>query len=98
MLIPREKLSSFFFFFFFHGRNNVDVPRWFLNIRCAREGKEFSLTCGVVFDPIEELRAGSLHQFPRRGSGPAGPDLIRGGITVQTLRVGKRDRKGEGSS
>lgn len=49
--------------------------------------------CGVVFDPIEELRAGSLHQFPRRGSGPAGPDLIRGGITVQTVKAQERDRE-----
>lgn len=50
---------------------------------CERR-KKFVLTRGVVFDPIEELRAGSLHEFPRRGSGPAGPDLVRGGIAVRT--------------
>lgn len=62
----------------------MGVPRRLLNTRSAGEGKEFVLTRGVVFDPIEELRAGSLHEFPRRGSGPAGPDLIRGGIAVRT--------------
>lgn len=62
----------------------MGVPRRLLNMRSAGEGKDFVLTRGVVFDPIEELRAGSLHEFPRRGSGPAGPDLIRGGIAVRT--------------
>lgn len=44
-----------------------------------------ALTGGVVFDPVEELRAGSLHQFPSHGLGPAGPDLIRGGIAIGTF-------------
>lgn len=59
---------------------------------CGRR-KEFVLTGGVVLDPIEELGAGSLHELPRGGSGPAGPDLVRGGIAVRTWGWKKRDRK-----
>lgn len=76
----------------------MGLTRHLLNTSSVGKGKEFVLTRGVVFDPIEELWAGSLYQFPRRGSGPAGPDLIRGGIAVGTLGVRKGDRKEKSSS
>lgn len=56
MLIPRKAL-----FFFFQGKNHLDLPRCLLKTRSAGEEKEFVLTRGVVFDPIEELWAGSLY-------------------------------------
>lgn len=57
MLIPRKAL----FYFFFQGKDRLDLPRCLLKTRSAGEEKEFVLTRGVVFDPIEELRAGSLY-------------------------------------
>lgn len=85
MLIPKQTIFFPFMIFCFslmetyfgcpHAPSEHEI--------CGRR-KESVLTRGVVFDPIEELGAGSLHQFPRRGSGPAGPDLVRGGIAVWT--------------
>lgn len=67
-------------------------------ITWGKEKNRHALTGGVVFDPIEELRAGSLHQVPGAGSGPAGPDLVQGGVAVGTFgskKRGKRKKRSE---
>lgn len=89
MLIPRQTL-----FFFFNGKYILGVSRCLLNTGYVGDRERFVLTRGVVFDPIEELRAGSFYQFPRRGSGPAGPDLIGCGIAVRTF-CNKKGRQKE---
>lgn len=45
------------------------------------------LTCGVVFDSIDVLRAGSLYNPAGDAPWPAGSNLIGCGITIQTLEI-----------